>query len=511
MLSDLDRKMCQKHKLEILTIDLKQSTAVEDKFLCIKCLMEKIDIQNMALVEETKTMIKSMKSEQLNNRLREYQRRIQNFKQIESQLKEMKVSINNTIDKLQSNLNQKITLMENELNDSESKTMVSTFEEDVRILSNNYKGSFNFEIPKEFEKSLDDNSYIDSIEQQLQSIINCPKLIEIKECLEQIKVENENKEVKQCQLLNKKEEDPQKTPSLKIQCNKHGKEIIMFNLNPDKTQLSRLACVECIQQHNPIKYTTLKDANLKWNEYLGQTSDYIKRFQNQRYLKSTQIIDILQDIKEKYNSTISEIINKINTQYSMFNQNQINEFNDNIIFQMNIEQIDELTEILSQDDKFQVLAEKQLNIQKQDLKQLEMISNNFAKLMQNDLVATEKINQIFKESNLNMSNIKDLTNDIVSDDKVSIQNIQQIRQLNSQIQKFKIYQDILNDGLNQYEFIMQKISSLSDEFQDTQLQQFNEQLTKIQKDSPQYKNSFNLINQQQKRNHFKINLLKIIN
>ncbi|CAK80830.1 unnamed protein product (macronuclear) [Paramecium tetraurelia] len=261
--------------------------------------MEKIDIQNMALVEETKIMIKQMKSEQLNNKLKDYQRRIQNFKQIESQVKEMKVSINNTIDKLQSNLNQKITLMENELDDSESKTIVSTFEEDIRILSKIYKGSFNFEIPKEYEKSLDDNSYIDSIEQQLQSIINCPKLIEIKECLEKTKVENENKEVKQFQLLNKKEEDPQKTPSLKIQCNKHGKEIIMFNLNPDKTEYSRLACVECIQSNNPIKYTTLEDTNLKWNEYLGQNSDQIKRFQNQRHLKSTQIIDILQDIKEK--------------------------------------------------------------------------------------------------------------------------------------------------------------------------------------------------------------------
>ncbi|CAK84288.1 unnamed protein product (macronuclear) [Paramecium tetraurelia] len=144
MLSDLDRKVCQKHKLEIQTIDLTQSTADQDKYLCIKCLMEKIDIQNMALVDETKTMIKQMKSEQFNNKIKEYQRRIQNFKQIESQVKEMKVSINNTIDKLQSNLNQKITIMENELNDSESKTVNSTFEEDVRILSKNYKGSFNY-------------------------------------------------------------------------------------------------------------------------------------------------------------------------------------------------------------------------------------------------------------------------------------------------------------------------------------------------------------------------------
>ncbi|CAD8179775.1 unnamed protein product [Paramecium pentaurelia] len=482
MSSDLDKKLCQKHKLEILTIDLKQSTADEDKYLCIKCLMEKIDIQNMALVEETKTMIKQMKSEQLTFKIKEYQRRIEIFKQIQSQVKELKLSINNTIDKVQSNLDQKITLMENELDESESKTFVSTFEEDIRILSKNYKGSFSFEVPKEFEKSIDDNSYIDQIQQQLQSIINCPKLIQIKESLEKTKAENGNSEVKQIQLLNKQEEDPQKTPSLKIQCNKHGKEIIMFNLNPEKTQFSRLACVECIQSNDPIKYTTLEDANFKWNEYRGQTSDQVKRFQNSRYLQSSQIIEILQDIKEKYNSTISEIINKINTQYSMFSQNETNEFNDNMIFLMNTEQINELTEILSQNDKFKALAEKQFNIQKEDFNQLVLISTNFGQLLQNDLLATQKINKIFKDSSLNISNVKDQTDDIVQDDNNSIQNLQQIKQLNQQLQHFKLYQNILDEALNQYDLIMQTISSLSNQFKDVQQQQFNHYVSKIEKD-----------------------------
>ncbi|CAD8142221.1 unnamed protein product [Paramecium pentaurelia] len=477
MSSDLDKKLCQKHKLEILTIDLKQSTADEDKYLCIKCLMEKIDIQNMALVEETKTMIKQMKSEQLNNKIKEYQSRIESFRQIQSQIKEFKLLINNTIDKIQSNIDQKITLMENELDESESKTFVSSFEEDVKVLSKNYKGSFSFEIPKELEKFLDDNSYIDSISQQLQTIINCPKLTQIKEALEKTKVESGNSEIKQVQLLSKKEEDPQKTPNLKIQCNKHGKEIIMFNLNPEKTQFSRLACVECIQSNDPIKYTTLGDASCRWNEYLGQTSDQVKRFQNQRCLKSSQLIEIFQEIKEKYNSSISEIINKVNTQY--FSQNETNEFNENIIFEMNTEEVNELTEILSQNNKFQALDEKQLNIQKEDLDQLEIISTNFGKLLQNDLIATEKINKIFKESSQNISN--EQKNDILQDDN-PISNHLQIKQLNLQLQNFKIYQDILKEALNQYDLIIQTINSLLNQFKDIQLQQFKQYVSKFDKD-----------------------------
>ncbi|CAD8204322.1 unnamed protein product [Paramecium pentaurelia] len=481
MSSDLDKKLCQKHKLEILTIDLKQSTAQDDKYLCIKCRMEKIDIQNMALVEETKTMIKQMKSEQYNNNIKEYQGRIENFRQIQSQVKEYKLLINKTIDKVQSNIDQRITLMENELDESQSQTLISTFEEDVKILSQNYKGSFSFEVPKELEKFLDDNSYIDSIQQQLQSIINCPKLTQIKEALEKAKVENGHTEIKQVQLLSKKEEDPLKTPSLKIQCNKHGREIIMFNLNPEKIQFSRLACVECIQSNDPIKYTTLEDASFRWNEYLGQTSDQVKRFQNQRCLKSSQIIEILQEIQEKYNSSISEIINKVKIEYQMYSLNEINEFNENMIFEMSTEQVNELTEILSKKDKFQVLAEKQLNIQKEDLNQLEIISNNFGKLLQNDLLATERINKIFKDFSSNFYNVKEWKIDTLKEDN-PISNHLQMKQLNLQLQHFILYQDILNEALNQYNLIILTINSLSNEFKDIQLQQFKQYVSKFEKD-----------------------------
>ncbi|CAD8214548.1 unnamed protein product [Paramecium octaurelia] len=65
---------------------------------------------------------------------------------------------------------------------------------------------------------------------QLQFIIKCPILIQ-----EITKVDEEHSEIKKkLQLYSKKEENPQQTPSLNIQCNKHGKEIIMFNFNPRK-------------------------------------------------------------------------------------------------------------------------------------------------------------------------------------------------------------------------------------------------------------------------------------
>ncbi|CAD8214434.1 unnamed protein product [Paramecium pentaurelia] len=43
----------------------KQSTVDEDKYLCMKCMLEKIDSQNIFSLEDTKIMIKEMRSEQL--------------------------------------------------------------------------------------------------------------------------------------------------------------------------------------------------------------------------------------------------------------------------------------------------------------------------------------------------------------------------------------------------------------------------------------------------------------
>ncbi|CAD8195224.1 unnamed protein product [Paramecium pentaurelia] len=262
-----------------------------------------------------------------------------------------------------------------------------------------------------------------------------------------------------------------KTPSLNIQCNKHGKEIIMLNLNPEKTKLSRQACVECIQSNDPIKYITLSDANFKWNEYLGQTSDQIKQFKDLRYFKQRQIIETLEEIKNK----------RVNTQYSIFSQQESNEFNENMIYQKNAEQINELSEILSQTDKFQALTEKQFNIQKEDFNLMEIISTNFQKLLQNDILVQNKINKIINEYNSYIAEIKVQKSEICQEEN-HISNQQSIQQLNLQLHHLQIYQGILNEAQNQYEFLMKTISNLSIEFKDLQLQQFNQYVSKIEKD-----------------------------
>ncbi|CAD8149861.1 unnamed protein product [Paramecium pentaurelia] len=458
-----------------------------NRFQIIYCRLGQISVYEVSngknrhlrnfLLEETKIMINQMKSEQLNKKVEEYQKMIESFQQIQSLVKELKISINKTIEKVQSNLN----LIENELMKSKPNIQVSSFEEDMKVLLKNYKDPYSFEVPQQLLTSINYNIYIESIQQQLESLIKCPIFNQIFEALQKIKVEEDQLEVKPFKQIFI-EESPYKTPGLNIQCNKHGKEIIMFNLNPEKTEFSRLICVECIQSNNPIKYTTLIDTNIQWNEYLGQKSVKVQQFEQQRNSNSTQILQILEELKEKHHSTISDIIDQININYSKIEKNEFYQINNKSIYNMSIEQLNELAEILSQKDKLKNLTEKQYSIQKEDFNKLEIISTSLGKLQRKRLKATNKINKIYKEQFINIIEDKDQKNEILQEEENEISNLQQIKQLNLQLKNLKIFQDILQEAQSQYESVIKTINALSILFKNQQLQKFNEYVFQFEQD-----------------------------
>ncbi|CAD8167813.1 unnamed protein product [Paramecium pentaurelia] len=440
-----ERKVCSKHSLEITTVDLKQSTAKEDKYLCIKCLIEKIDIQNMALVDETKIMIKEMKNEQQTLKIQENQKRIETLKQIQCQIKEFKVQIENVIEKILININQKISIIEKDLEQIDQKPKIYKFEDEVEILSKNYKGSFNYEIPQEFDQLDDDSRFYNSIQQMFQSFTNNQIYTQIIDILQQNQKIEKSKEIKASRI--QKDLDKSKTPCLNIKCNKHGKEIIMLNLESNEIETCRQICVDCIHNNDPIKYSSLQDANLKWDEFKGKTQDKIKTFQNQRLIQQEKIIQNLKEIKDQYTLILNEMIDKLNNESQSIQLQQFNQINKIDIYEFNQQQLDELTLILSKQDKFKVLQDQQFNIEKEDQIKYNLIINNLISLFEFELLKREDILKISKhdQSIVNTTQIEDskLKNEIIR-----------------KIQKFDIYNDIFNQTLNLYKSIIQNIQDL---------------------------------------------------
>ncbi|CAD8184641.1 unnamed protein product [Paramecium octaurelia] len=450
-----ERKVCQKHQMEITTIDLKQSTSKEEKYLCIKCLIEKIDIQNMVLVDETKIMIKEMKSEQQTLKIKENQRRIETFKQIQCLIKEYKVQVENVIEKIIINIHQKIQLIEKDLEELDQKSKIYKFEDEVEILSSNYKGSFNYEIPIEFDKLEDDNQFYDSLQSMFQSFTNNHSYTQVIDILQSNQKIEKSKEIKVSSIQKEKQLDKSKTPSLNIKCNKHGKEIIMLNLEPNETQTSRLACVDCIHYNNPIKYTSLQDAGIKWDEFKGKTEDKIKLFQNQRSLQQEMIIQNLKEMREQYTLILNELIDKLNNEQQLTQLLQFNQSNQMDIYEFNQEQIDELTLILSKQDKFKALQDQQINIEKEDQIKYNLIINNLMSLFEFELLKREDILKIFKNDQSILNTIQ------IEDSKINNIQIQNMNQILRKIQKFDAYHGIFNQALNLYKSIIQNISDLS--------------------------------------------------
>ncbi|CAD8128551.1 unnamed protein product [Paramecium sonneborni] len=508
-----ERKICSKHQLEIATIDLKQSTAKEDKYLCIKCLIEKIDIQNMALVDETKIMIKEMKNEQQTLKIKENQKRIEQFKQIECLIKQFKVQVEDVVDKILININSRIQSIEKDFEEYDSKFKISKFEDEVEILSKHYKGSFNYEIPLEFDKLDDDNQFYDSIQSMFQSFTSNQSFVQVIDTLQQNKKIEQPREIKASKIQNEKEIDKSKTPSLNIKCNKHGKEIITFNLDSNETQASKLICIDCIHNNDPIKYTSLQDACLKWDEFKGKSQDKIKTFQNSRLFQQEKIIQNLKQIREQHNQILNELIEKINNEQQSIQLEQSNKgLYQTDFYGFNQEQIEEITQILSKKDKFKALSDLQDNIEQEDQIRYNLITNNLISLFEFELLKREDILKISGQdySNINFTQIEDS----------KIKN-----EIQKKIQKFNVYYSIFNQTFNLYKSIIQNIqdiqiqrdSTSKEQSEETMIEtnvQFDEIIQKFTKNTIQIKRllSIDQLEDLQKTKQIEIeqNSLKII-
>ncbi|CAD8132571.1 unnamed protein product [Paramecium octaurelia] len=157
----------------------------------------------------------------------------------------------------------------------------------------------------------------------------------------------------------------QYTPSLNIKCNKHGKKIILLNLDTNQTSNSRKVCIDCICENVLIYYTSsLHEATKRWKEYQIKTQisikEYIqhKNFNNTKFLKYLMILKIqlfIQNLQYipfyyKYTSFLHEQINKLKSLESKLNKLEENNIIEDSIYDLDEDQIDEIVRTLSQSD-----------------------------------------------------------------------------------------------------------------------------------------------------------------
>ncbi|CAD8194003.1 unnamed protein product [Paramecium pentaurelia] len=137
-----EKKICSKNQLEITTIDQKQLTVKEDKYQCIKFLIEKI-YSNMVLVDQTEIMIKEMKNQII--KIKENQKRIENIKQIECLIKQFKGQIKYVKDNILINIHSRIQTIKKDFEEYDSNSKIYKFEDEGDFYQK-LQRYFNFEI-----------------------------------------------------------------------------------------------------------------------------------------------------------------------------------------------------------------------------------------------------------------------------------------------------------------------------------------------------------------------------
>ncbi|CAD8202387.1 unnamed protein product [Paramecium pentaurelia] len=494
-----DMKMCQKHKLEIILVDLERQIAQEDRCLCVRCIIEKMNKKKMNQIDETKNMIKEMKINEQNQIIKDNKKRLDNFNGIEQILRELKQNIDSIFDKIFNNIKCQLNQIQKDIGNIEQQQIIYNFENDIERLSQYQEQQINEQQIKLIEN---DHKFIEQIQKQLESIINSEQYnklmnnqnIIINSQLEQDLINNiQNNEIIKIQDY--------KTPALKFICQEHTKEIIMFNLNSNCNQQPRMACVKCIQQY-PAQYTPLEDVNIQWDQYQKRNQTNLNEIQNTRNSIQQKIFKMIQDIKQQNNQIFDELIQSLNNQQQSIEQMNENQINNKSINQLTLNQINEIINQLSQIDKFKTFKDYQINIDKIDKIFYSDLKSRFEHLIQYQLINIQQFNQIIINDNKVINSIDNLllSNQNKHEDNLQEstdinQIIEQIRQFMYKSFNFEFSQRIFIENIDQYIKLKEEIQNLqqilSNKFEKSQelqniLNEFNNYINKFNQDYIQF-------------------------
>ncbi|CAD8197715.1 unnamed protein product [Paramecium octaurelia] len=459
-MEESDMRICQKHKMEIIIVDLESRIAQEDRCLCVRCIIERMDKKRMSLIDETTDMIKEMKMNEQNQKIKDNKKRLDNLNGIEQLLRELKQNMDSLFDKIFINIQLKLSQISKDISNVESQSIIFNFQDDIERLSQYQEYQINEQSIKLIE---DDHKFIEQIQKQLESFINSEQYNKLmnnsnivkKSELEQDLINNEQKyEIIKVQDY--------KTPALKMICQEHTKEIIMFNLNANCNSQPRMACVKCVQQY-PAQYTPLEDVNIQWESYQKRNQTNLNELQNTRNSIQQKILKMIQEIKLQNDQIFDELIQSLINQEQSIEQMNQNEINNKSINQLTSNQINEIINQLSQIDKFKTQKDHKMNIEKIDQIFYSDLKSRFEHLIQYQQINVQRFNQILINDNKVINEIDNLIQSTQDDSQESIeinQILEQIRQFMYKSVNFEFSQTLFIQTINQYIKIKENIQNL---------------------------------------------------
>ncbi|CAD8178198.1 unnamed protein product [Paramecium pentaurelia] len=458
---EISKRFCQMHdNYEIIAVDL--NISCNKKFLCAKCFLDMIGTKSIVLYDKAMQMIKDMKNKSDEKKSELNKIKLQNLKQLQNSTAQFEGLIKNTLSKLSDSIEHQIIENQNELETTDSQIQTVDLEEDIQILSTNYKENEEFNMPVQNIDKSKLSQFFDSIKESLIQLQSSQHFNQINQLIENIE-----KQLSINQDTKNKQIEEYKTPSLNQLCSKHNYQIISVNLNQiqNNENLNRLACIQCIQEV-PIQYVTLNETSKRWNEFVEQQDEMKSKYQRQREFKIKTAIKFIQQLKQQYQKILTDIIQSLNDQLNQVIEDpqQIKQMDISVFLQLDEKSIQQIVNILSLKDQHHSLKTIQENTDKDYTQFQQQLISKLNNLIQQE----EKLIKISNNNENVQLDESEFGSSIINFDQVtstenSCSNDQEIVQLIGKIRQFNIYNSIFNQAINQYNEIVNSINNLSNQ------------------------------------------------
>ncbi|CAD8211610.1 unnamed protein product [Paramecium pentaurelia] len=185
-------KNCSTHQLQIVAVDLKATKEKQEKFLCVKCLIDRVDGNYIVLLKEGLEMIDQMKNKFKEQTISHTQQQQENIKSLQSSVLEMNKLFSDVFTKLQNNFDEIINSNQQDIQTKEKTVEEIDLDQDFETLSDIYKGNSDFDMPKPKIKIDNFKSLMDNYQSQFFSMANSSSFSQTFEQIKKIKSQYQN-------------------------------------------------------------------------------------------------------------------------------------------------------------------------------------------------------------------------------------------------------------------------------------------------------------------------------
>ncbi|CAD8196039.1 unnamed protein product [Paramecium octaurelia] len=346
------------------------------------------------------------------------------------QLKEFKTTFNTYIDKTLQNMDQQIQFIKNGIekeNKSISELSISQLDQ---LESQNTNQQHLFIDYKELQ-----NCY----KEQINRLKMHQQFTQFEENLKKIEYNQQNLIKDVIQTFSSEIFQQSRLSNQNWQCENHKLQVALVDLNEQATVPNRMACIDCVTEY-PIKYTKLEQLKQLWLSYVDNTLKYQEQQQQQLEEQAQKAMSKFSSYREVITDLSQQLIQGMvfrDVSQCKATQNLINLKTKNW-YQLNKLEIIEISNILSQKNKFEVINEAIKNeFQIYQVQLMKKILNSFKSFQEKLIAAFQQISGEIS-GGMNISEINEQTNNSIGENSLQIQpqNLQ-LKNQNTQMTQFK--------------------------------------------------------------------------